>query len=54
MPTETKTLSETDRYHVWRTYEGGQATYHVELDAVTLRFDADEWAEFVVLARGLT
>lgn len=51
---ETTTMAETDNFLAWRAQEpDGEATYHLELNNVTLHFFEEEWEEFVELARAL-
>jgi hypothetical protein len=51
---KTETLAETDNYMVWKAEEpDGETTYHIELNSVTLHFFAEEWEEFIELARSL-
>jgi hypothetical protein len=48
----TSTLAETSNYLVWKAEEpDGEATYHLELGAVTVHFFAEEWSEFLELVR---
>jgi hypothetical protein len=50
----TETIAETENYLVWKAEEpDGETTYHVELNNVTVHFFAEEWDEFVELARTL-
>ena len=59
MPSEiselkTETIFETENYQIWRVEEpDGEATYHLELNNVTVHFFAEEWEEFLELIRGL-
>ena len=49
---KTETIAETDDYLAWRADEpDGEATYHLELNNVTLHFFQEEWDEFLKLAR---
>ena len=49
-----ETLVETDNYSVWRADEPDEeATYHLELNNVTVHFFKEEWEEFIELARRL-
>jgi hypothetical protein len=51
---KTQTLAETDNYMAWRADEpDGEATFHLELNNVTLHFFTEEWEEFLDLARSL-
>lgn len=51
---ETTTMAETDNFLAWRAQEpDGEATYHLELNNVTLHFFEEEWEEFLELARAL-
>jgi hypothetical protein len=51
---KTETVAETDNYLAWRAEEpDGEATYHLELNNVTLHFFTEEWMEFLDLARNL-
>ena len=46
------TLVETDNYSVWRADEPDQeATFHLELNNVTVHFFNEEWEEFLELAK---
>ena len=36
-----------------QTYPGGETTYHIELNNVTLHFFEEEWEEFIELAQNL-
>jgi len=48
------TLVETDNYSIWRADEPDQeATFHLELNNVTVHFFKEEWEEFVELAKRL-
>ncbi len=50
----TETLAETENYLVWKAEEpDGETTYHIELNNVTVHFFAEEWEEFLELARNL-
>jgi len=50
----TETLAETENFLVWKAEEpDGETTYHIELNNVTVRFFAEEWDEFIELARNL-
>jgi hypothetical protein len=50
----TETVAETENYLVWKAEEpDGETTYHVELNNVTVHFFAEEWEEFLELARVL-
>ena len=45
-------LSESENYSLWRAEEpDGEATYHLELGAVTVHFFREEWEEFLGLFR---
>ncbi|HPH98049.1 MAG TPA: hypothetical protein PKW33_17840 [Anaerolineaceae bacterium] len=51
---KTKTIAETESYLAWQAEEmDGETTYHLELNNVTLHFFAEEWDEFIQLARML-
>jgi predicted PurR-regulated permease PerM len=51
----TTTLAETEHYVVWKAEEpDGEPTYHLELGALTAHFFAEEWEEFVELAKNLS
>jgi hypothetical protein len=51
---KTQTISETENYIAWRADEpDGETTYHLEINSVTLHFFAEEWVEFMELARAL-
>lgn len=51
---KTQTISETENYIAWRAEEpDGETTYHLEINSVTLHFFAEEWTEFMELARAL-
>jgi len=50
----TETVAETENYLVWKAEEpDGETTFHVELNNVTVHFFAEEWEEFLELARAL-
>jgi hypothetical protein len=50
----TETLAETENFLVWKAEEpDGETTYHIELNNVTVHFFAEEWDEFIELARSL-
>jgi hypothetical protein len=50
----TETLAETENFLVWKAEEpDGETTYHIELNNVTVHFFAEEWEEFLELARSL-
>lgn len=58
MPSEdewqTATLAETENYAVYTAEElGGEMTYHVELDKVTLHFFREEFEEFLRLIKAV-
>lgn len=49
-----KTLVETENYSVWRADEPDEeATFHLELNNVTVHFFKEEWEEFIELAKRL-
>jgi hypothetical protein len=49
-----KTIVETDNYSAWQADEpDGEATYHLELNNVTVHFFKEEWEEFLELAKRL-
>jgi hypothetical protein len=49
-----ETLVKTDNYSVWRANEPDEeATYHLELNNVTIHFFQEEWEELLKLAKGL-
>lgn len=51
---EIETLCETESYIIWRADEpDGESTYHLELGNLTVHFFAEEWQEFIDLAREL-
>ena len=45
--------AETENYVVYRTEEGDEITFHVELGTVTLHLLEDEWKELVELIRAV-
>jgi len=50
----TETVAETENYLVWKAEEpDGETTFHVELNNITVHFFAEEWEEFLELARAL-
>jgi len=52
---KTETIAETESYLAWKADEpDGEITYHLELNNVTLHFFAEEWTEFLQLAKELT
>lgn len=51
----TTTLAETENFIAWKAEEpDGETTYHIEINNVTLHFFAEEWKEFIELARELS
>jgi len=51
---KTETIAETENFLVWKAEEpDGEATYHLELNNVTVHFFQEEWDEFLSLAREL-
>jgi len=51
---ETITLAESDNYIAWKADEpDGEATYHLEINNVTLHFFKEEWDEFIELLKML-
>jgi hypothetical protein len=55
MEPQTEVIAETDNYMAWRADEpDGEATYHLELNNVTIHFFKEEWDEFLELVRTLT
>jgi hypothetical protein len=55
MEPQTEVIAETDNYMAWRADEpDGEATYHLELNNVTIHFFKEEWEEFLELVRTLT
>ena len=49
-----ETIVETDNYTIWRADEPDEeATYHLELNNVTIHFFKEEWEEFLELAKRL-
>ena len=51
---ETKTLAETDNYIAWQAQEpDGEATYHLELNNITIHFFQEEWTELLELIKAL-
>jgi hypothetical protein len=49
---KTQTIAVTDNYLAWRAEEpDGETTFHLELNNVTMHFFAEEWEEFLALAR---
>lgn len=51
---KTQTIAETENFIAWRAEEpDGETTYHIEINSVTLHFFAEEWKEFIELARAL-
>lgn len=52
---KTTTITETENFIAWQAEEpDGEITYHLELNNVTLHFFAEEWQEFLKLARALS
>lgn len=50
----TEVIAETDNYLAWRADEPDQeSTYHLELNNLTVHFFAEEWEEFLTLAKEL-
>lgn len=51
---KTETIAETENFIAWKAEEpDGEATYHVELNNVTVHFFEEEWTEFLELVRSL-
>ena len=51
---KTDVIAESENYLAWRADEpDGEATYHLELNNVTLHFFKEEWDEFLELVRAL-
>lgn len=51
---EPKTIAETENFLAWRVEEpDGETTYHIDINNVTIHFFAEEWKEFMDLAREL-
>ncbi len=47
---KTTTIAETENFLAWRADEpDGEATYHLELNNVTLHFFKEDWQEFLDL-----
>ncbi len=47
---KTNTLAETKNYMLWKAEEpDGEATYHLELNNVTVHFFEEEWQELLDL-----
>lgn len=46
-------IAETDAYFVWRSDEGGEFVYHLELGGVSLHMTSEEWQELVELIKGV-
>lgn len=42
-------LSETENYEAWVSYEEDEAVYHLDFGHMTIHFLQDEWEEFVEL-----
>lgn len=54
MEPKTETLAETENYLAWKAEEpDGEATYHLELNNVTLHFFDEEWKELLELVSNL-
>ncbi|MCC7117244.1 MAG: hypothetical protein IT310_01870 [Anaerolineales bacterium] len=50
----TETIAETENFLAWRVEEpDGEATYHIEVNNVTVHFFEEEWQEFLTLVRNL-
>ena len=51
---KTDTIAETDSYTAWRAEEpDGEATYHLELNNLTVHFFKEEWDEFLNMFKSL-
>ena len=51
---KTQTLAETENFLAWKAEEpDGEATYHIEMNNVTVHFFEEEWNEFLQLVQGL-
>jgi hypothetical protein len=48
---ELDMLAETENFAVWRSEEGDDFLYHVELGGITLHLVSEEWDEFVLLIK---
>lgn len=43
------TLAETENFVAWKSNDGGEVAFHIELGGVSLHLTSEEWNEFVVL-----
>lgn len=51
---KTSTIAETENYMAWKADEpDGEATYHLELNNVTVHFFKEEWDEFLELIKDI-
>ena len=51
---KTQTLAETENFLAWKAEEpDGEATYHIEMNNVTVHFFEEEWNEFLQLVQNL-
>lgn len=50
----TQTVAETESYNIWKADEpDGEATYHLQLNNITVHFFQEEWDEFKALVKDL-
>ena len=49
MEVESEVLAETEHFLIFRTDDGEEMMYHVELGPMTLHFMSDEWDELLTL-----
>ena len=50
----TNTIAETENFLAWKAEEpDGEATYHIEMNNVTVHFFEEEWTEFLQLVQEL-
>lgn len=48
---EMDVLAETENFAVWRSQEGDDYLYHIELGGITMHLTSEEWDELVVLIK---
>lgn len=48
------TLAETENFVAWKSNDGGELAYHIELGGISLHLNSEEWNEFVVLIMSST
>ena len=49
--TDDDIIAETENFAVWRSQEGDDILFHVELGGITLHISSEEWEEFSLLIK---